>query len=106
MALRAVNPRISRLVALVVAALLALLAAGSVPEPAAAGTACTKFGEVRAEKLRTRQARAAIRCFLNREREQRGTTAPLETPIPARSGGSASSTRTSGCSERRRSTPR
>ncbi len=72
MALRAVNPRISRLVALVVAALLALLAAGSVPEPAAAGTACTKFGEVRAEKLRTRQARAAIRCFLNREREQRG----------------------------------
>ena len=72
MALRAVHPHITRLVALVVAAVLALLAAGSMPEPAAAGTACTKYGEVRAEKLRNRQARASIRCFLNRERKQRG----------------------------------
>ena len=72
MALRAVHPHITRLIALVVAAALALLAAASVPEPAAAGTACTKYGEVRAEKLRNRQARASIRCFLNRERKQRG----------------------------------
>ena len=59
MALRAVHPYITRLVALVVTAVLALLAAGSMPEPAAAGTACTKHGEVRAEKLRNRKARAS-----------------------------------------------
>ena len=72
MALRAANPRISRLVALAVAAILALLVAGSMPEPAAAGSPCTKYGEVRAEKLRNRQARASIRCFVNRERKRRG----------------------------------
>jgi uncharacterized protein YkwD len=69
---RAIHPRLSRLIALAVAAVLALLAAGSAPDLAAAGTACTKYGEVRAEKLRNRQARASIRCFLNRERKQRG----------------------------------
>ena len=72
MALRAIHPRLSGLLALLVAAVLALLAAGSMPEPATAGTACTKYGEVPAEKLRNRQARAAIRCFLDRERTQRG----------------------------------
>jgi uncharacterized protein YkwD len=54
------------------AAVLALLLAGSAAERAEAGSPCTKFGDVRAEKLRNREARASIRCFLNREREQRG----------------------------------
>jgi uncharacterized protein YkwD len=61
-----------RLVALIAAAVALLVAAGPAAERAAAGSACAKFGDVRAEKLRNRQARAAIRCFLNREREQRG----------------------------------
>jgi uncharacterized protein YkwD len=62
----------ARLIALALIALLAALAVGSSAERAEAGTACTKYGEVRAEKLRNRQARASIRCFLNRERENRG----------------------------------
>jgi hypothetical protein len=36
------------------------------------GTPCTKYGEVRAEKLRNRPARASIRCYVDRERRQRG----------------------------------
>jgi uncharacterized protein YkwD len=49
-----------------------LLAAGPTARSAQAGTPCTKYGEVRAEKLRNGQARAAIRCFLNRQRRKRG----------------------------------
>ena len=49
-----------------------LVAVGPGAERAEAATACTKWGEVRAEKLRNREARASIRCFLNRERKQRG----------------------------------
>jgi uncharacterized protein YkwD len=67
-----VIPRPISLIALVLAGVLALLAAGTAPELAQAGTPCTKYGEMRAEKLRNRQARAAIRCFMNRERKQRG----------------------------------
>jgi uncharacterized protein YkwD len=72
MALRATSPWLARLIALILTSVLALLAAGSAADRAAAGTACTKYGEVRVEKLRNRQARASVRCFLNRERKQRG----------------------------------
>ena len=61
-----------RLLALVVAAAALLVSAGPAAERAAAGSACTKYGDVKADKLRNRQARAAIRCFLNRARKQRG----------------------------------
>jgi uncharacterized protein YkwD len=72
MALGALHPRVYRLVAPAIATVVCLLAAGSMPAPASAGTACTKYGEVRADDLRNRQARASIRCFLNRERRQHG----------------------------------
>jgi uncharacterized protein YkwD len=66
------TPRPERPVALTLATLLAATAAGSASPPAEAGTACTKYGDVRAEKLRNRQARASIRCYVDRERRQRG----------------------------------
>jgi uncharacterized protein YkwD len=66
------NSWLVRLVSLALAAVLALLVAGSAAERAEAGSPCTKYGELRAEQLRNRQARASIRCFLNRERKQRG----------------------------------
>src|SRR5688572_16563599 len=72
MAFGAHTPWSVRLVALALAGVLALLAAGAAADRAEAGSPCAKYGEVRAEKLRNRQARASIRCFHNREREQRG----------------------------------
>jgi len=72
MAFGALTPRLSRLVALAVAGILALLVAGSAAAPAAAGSPCTKFGETQADKLRDRQARASVRCFMNRERRRHG----------------------------------
>jgi uncharacterized protein YkwD len=65
-------PRLGRATALTSAVVLAVVAGGSPATPAHAGTPCTKYGEVRAEKLRNRQARASIRCFVDRERRQRG----------------------------------
>jgi uncharacterized protein YkwD len=72
MAIGADKHGLSRLIAVIAAAAALLVAAGPGAERAQAGTACTKYGDVRAEKLRNRQARAAVRCFLNRERDQRG----------------------------------
>jgi uncharacterized protein YkwD len=71
MAIGATSGRLS-LVALVAGVVAMLLAAGPAARSAQAGTPCTRYGEVRAEKLRNSQARAAIRCFMNRERRQRG----------------------------------
>jgi uncharacterized protein YkwD len=72
MALGANTAWLTRLVALLAACLLALVAAGSAAERAHAGSACTKYGDDRADQLRDRQARAAIRCLLNRKRRQNG----------------------------------
>jgi uncharacterized protein YkwD len=72
MAIGAHNAGFWRLIAAIFAVATLLVAAGPGAERAEAGTACTKFGEVRAEKLRNRQARAAIRCYLNRQRAKRG----------------------------------
>jgi uncharacterized protein YkwD len=66
------TPRPEFPVALMLATVLAASAAGVAPPLAEAGTPCTKYGEVRAEKLRNRHARAAIRCYVDRERRQRG----------------------------------
>ena len=72
MAFGANTPWLIRVAAAVLASVLALLLAAAGAEQAQAGSPCARYGDVRAEKLRTRQARAAIRCFLNRERGQRG----------------------------------
>jgi uncharacterized protein YkwD len=72
MALGANTPWLARLVALVVACTLALVAAGAAADGAQAGSPCTKYGDQRADELRDRQARAAIRCLLNRKRHQHG----------------------------------
>jgi uncharacterized protein YkwD len=66
------TPRPERPAALLLVTVLAASAAGSAPPFAEAGTACTRYGDVRAEQLRNRQARAAIRCYVDRERRQRG----------------------------------
>ena len=39
-----------------------------------------------ADELRSRQARASIRCFLNRERAQRGLSTPRQRPAPPEGG--------------------
>ena len=69
-----VNSHISlvRLVTLLVAGVIALIAAASAPQLAQAATPCVKFGDLRADQLKPRQARAAIKCFINRERQSRG----------------------------------
>jgi uncharacterized protein YkwD len=72
MALGANNPWLVRLIGLVLILAVALIASASRPAPAAAGSPCTKFGDERAKTLRDRQARAAVRCLMNRKRRQHG----------------------------------
>ena len=56
-----------------VTALLALIiAAGPGTPSASAASACAKFGDTNPRDLKQGQARGAIRCYLNRERTQRG----------------------------------
>ncbi len=71
MALGAITPSLTRLIGLALVGVLLLLAGGAA-DRAQGATPCTKYGEVHADDLRNRQARASIRCFLNRERDQRG----------------------------------
>ena len=72
MAIGANTPWLARLIVPLLAAVALLLAAGPVAPQANAATACTKYGDVAAKKLRNREARSAIRCYLNRERGKRG----------------------------------
>jgi uncharacterized protein YkwD len=72
MALRANSPWLARLLGLVLVVALALAVSASSPTPASAGSPCTKFGDERTKQLKDRQARASVRCFLNRKRRQQG----------------------------------
>jgi len=59
-----------------VGALLALLAlAATRPAPAAAMSACKEWGKTTPDQLRNGQAREAVLCLLNRERDQHGLPA-------------------------------
>jgi uncharacterized protein YkwD len=62
---------LSRLAALAMAATLALTA-GSAADSASAASPCAKYGDVSAKRLKNREARAAIRCLINKERRHRG----------------------------------
>jgi uncharacterized protein YkwD len=64
------------LVLLAAAAALAAMAA-SAPDPAAARSACKEWGKTAPRELRNGQARKAVLCLVNKERQQRGLR-PLE----------------------------
>jgi uncharacterized protein YkwD len=71
MAFGAKTRSLTRLTALTVAATLAVTA-GSAAESASAATPCAKYGDVSAKRLKNREARAAIKCLINKERRNRG----------------------------------
>ena len=71
MAFGANNRTLTRLTVLALAATLALTA-GSAADSASAASPCAKYGDVSAKRLKTREARAAIRCLINKERKNRG----------------------------------
>jgi uncharacterized protein YkwD len=60
-------------VSLLLGALLLLVGlAAAAPAPAAAKSACKEWGKSAAQELRNGQARKAVLCLVNRERDQRG----------------------------------
>lgn len=71
MAFGAKTRSLSRFAAVAVAATLALTA-GPAADSASAASPCAKYGDVSPKKLTNRQARAAIRCLINKERKKRG----------------------------------
>ena len=72
MAIGANTSWLARLIVPLLAVVALLLAAGPAVPHADAATACTKYGDVAAKQLRNREARSAIRCYLNRERDKHG----------------------------------
>lgn len=71
MAIGANTRWLTRLVALAAAATLAFTA-GPAAERASAASPCAKYGDVPGKRLTKSQARAAVRCLINKQRKNRG----------------------------------
>jgi uncharacterized protein YkwD len=67
------RPKVAFVAWLALAAAVVLLLAGPLSEAANAGASpCTRYGRENPRQLSDRQARAAVRCLLNRKRENHG----------------------------------
>ncbi len=72
MALGAMKTRHFAVVAALFGLFVLLIAAGPAAQSATAANACTAWGDKESNEITTAQARKAVLCLLNRERDKRG----------------------------------